>query len=1357
MTKKQLNNMPEYERERERERERVGSAPKLFESPKIFIKTLFLNGAFLFLISRMFKKKRKQFLILIIVIFALGVGTVLELGKLPRMVFDNGNNITLAQTSPTIASGTLAADNSYVNIAMSEAVYNTSGGSGALEGADFALTFTQNSGNATDAGISTVTKTDGNPLVGGEETIRANLSITGTPSGVETVEIKAAATSIYNAVGIAMTDTETTGAKTLNDQLAPTMDSAQTKTATTIDVTFSEDLDGDTVAAADFEVSVVDSWYEAYGPDGTNEVVQIGSMYVACNTNTDGTANGGTKQWQAAMDWADGLNWLGQTDWRMPTGSTGGELSTIYTNKDSLGTDTTTHYWTSTESSETYAYTVSFYSGSVLTSYKLNSNSVRAVRNVTTLAVSTATESSAGVVTLTVAAMPTGATPTVAIAAAGSVSDIVGNACTSGSVAASDGIIIPVLSSAARDTDTQITVTLSELGLEATIDKDNDGGFTVAETGAPATTYAISAINPLVAGNDDEVVLTVADMGVSAKEGVTITYTAGVNGTVTDVPGNALATDATGVTISAWDTTVPTAAITYSESGPYKTDDAITITATFNEDMADSPAPKIAISGSNTLEATDMTWVSTTEYTYDHTVGAGNGTATVALSVGTDIAGNVITSVPTGGATFTVDNVAPTITPVLVDTDGYVNAAETSSGIDILITTTGVEDGQTVTCNVKDAGDAHTVGPVTGDITSNAVTIVSTALTSLNDGTITVTCDVSDAVGNPAPQGSDTSVKDAVASTVAITAPLTGSNVKGTTVITFTDDELTNAQCSIDNSVWNSCVSNTTALSDITGFDGLSNGAFTLYLKDTDTAGNIGTDTETGIIKDSSTPDISAINAGPSSGDRILLASDTWFKYSNTGSDDQISFSWTDSSSPSDDTFYYELNSISTNTITGDESNTTNPYIDDIAITEGTNYFHVKPKNGANTWGTERLFIVKYDKTVPSNISVSSITADSSSQLTIISSAAADSNSGLHSTPYWFNETTDGSGATDSTVWQNSTSFIDDGLSPNTQYTYQVKAKDAVENESSYSSVSSKYTLANIPSSLSLAADSSSQITASWNANSNPANTEYYIENTTAGTNSGWITSTSWTSSNLTCGTSYSFKVKARNGDNVETDYTDSASVETDGCGGGFISPTPPIISLPQNQTFEIAIIEDQSTINLSNVENAYQMAISTTPDFEYVSWEPYQENIDLPDTDKVYLKFRSKSGGVSEVYEIEVDSETTDTPVIPNGSLVRAINDYKVYIINNSYLRHIIDEIIFSFYKHLNKDNIQEISSSLINDYQESYLIRASNDYKVYKIIDNEKRWLDITVEEFENLGYNWDEVYVVNGEEWGWYEIEN
>ncbi len=111
------------------------------------------------------------------------------------------------------------------------------------------------------------------------------------------------------------------------------------------------------------------------------------------------------------------------------------------------------------------------------------------------------------------------------------------------------------------------------------------------------------------------------------------------------------------------DTVAPTASVSYSKD-PVKAGDSLVVTATFSEDMADSPAVNIDISGVNTVAPTAMTKVSATEYTYTHTVASGDGVATVAFSVGTDIAGNPITATPTSGATFTVDNIAPIIAEV---------------------------------------------------------------------------------------------------------------------------------------------------------------------------------------------------------------------------------------------------------------------------------------------------------------------------------------------------------------------------------------------------------------------------------------------------------------------------------------------------------------------------------------------------------------------------------------------------------------------------------------------------------------------------------------------------------------------
>lgn len=110
------------------------------------------------------------------------------------------------------------------------------------------------------------------------------------------------------------------------------------------------------------------------------------------------------------------------------------------------------------------------------------------------------------------------------------------------------------------------------------------------------------------------------------------------------------------------------------------------------------------------------------------------------------------------------------------------------------------------------------------------------------------------------------------------------------------------------------------------------------------------------------------------------------------------------------------------------------------------------------------------------------------------------------------------------------------------------------------------YAPANLPINLVASANSTSQINLTWSANSNPTSTEYYAENIIKGTNSGWITALSWDSGDLACGTTYTFRVKARNSGNVETAFVESVNAITHGCGGGSgsLAPiTPPAVNPP--------------------------------------------------------------------------------------------------------------------------------------------------------------------------------------------------
>jgi len=262
---------------------------------------------------------------------------------------------------------------------------------------------------------------------------------------------------------------------------------------------------------------------------------------------------------------------------------------------------------------------------------------------------------------------------------------------------------------------------------------------------------------------------------------------------------------------------------------------------------------------------------------------------------------------------------------------------------------------------------------------------------------------------------------------------------------------------------------------------------------------------------------------------------------------------------------------------------------------DGTYYWCARNSDGValSVWTSMGSLVL--DTTAPTNIAIDVITADSSTQITVISASSTDATVGVHPSTYWFNETSNNDGGTDSTTYQGSKTYIDSGLTPNTQYSYQVRSKDLIDNVSSYSTVVASttiYTLASVPSTPTLSVNSSNKITATWGANSNPSGTYFNITNGSKGTNSGWITATTWISSELACNTSYSFTVRARNANNIESVDSSSVSATTESCGvASFFMPSlfggntdssdggDTTVDTPQDSSEDVLVINDPEPI----------------------------------------------------------------------------------------------------------------------------------------------------------------------------------
>jgi uncharacterized protein YegP (UPF0339 family) len=224
-------------------------------------------------------------------------------------------------------------------------------------------------------------------------------------------------------------------------------------------------------------------------------------------------------------------------------------------------------------------------------------------------------------------------------------------------------------------------------------------------------------------------------------------------------------------------------------------------------------------------------------------------------------------------------------------------------------------------------------------------------------------------------------------------------------------------------------------------------------------------------------------------------------------------------------------------------------------LTAGTDYtYRVKARNGDGIetgWislGTQSSQTATPTPPTPDPMTFAvPPAAASSTSITMTVTTATDADHPPVS--YYFDfvdSTTGGTGGTDS-AWQSGTRYTDSGLQANHRYGYRVKARDnaATPAETGYSGTVYRYTLASAPGTTAFSNISSSAIRANWTANGNRTGTEYYCENTTAGTNSGWITNAYWDSSGLTVGTAYAFRVKARNGDLIETGWTDLGSQST--------------------------------------------------------------------------------------------------------------------------------------------------------------------------------------------------------------------
>ena len=120
-------------------------------------------------------------------------------------------NWTYDGTVPTITGNSLASDNSTIAVTFSEAVYNTSGGSGSLEVGDFTLAI---SGSGAMASLVSVSP---NSISASSNTYTLGINLSGIANGRETITVSPYSNSIFDVVGNSASTSQSNNTATLNN------------------------------------------------------------------------------------------------------------------------------------------------------------------------------------------------------------------------------------------------------------------------------------------------------------------------------------------------------------------------------------------------------------------------------------------------------------------------------------------------------------------------------------------------------------------------------------------------------------------------------------------------------------------------------------------------------------------------------------------------------------------------------------------------------------------------------------------------------------------------------------------------------------------------------------------------------------------------------------------------------------------------------------------------------------------------------------------------------------------------------------------------------------------------------------
>ncbi|MEK7603492.1 MAG: hypothetical protein AAB461_00015 [Patescibacteria group bacterium] len=98
------------------------------------------------------------------------------------------------------------------------------------------------------------------------------------------------------------------------------------------------------------------------------------------------------------------------------------------------------------------------------------------------------------------------------------------------------------------------------------------------------------------------------------------------------------------------------------------------------------------------------------------------------------------------------------------------------------------------------------------------------------------------------------------------------------------------------------------------------------------------------------------------------------------------------------------------------------------------------------------------------------------------------------------------------------------------------------------------------------------------------------------------------------------------------------------------------------------------------------------------------------------------------------------------NGALIKKTGEKEIYVIEGKYKRYLRPEII-ALYGHLDTGKVMEVDVATFNFYSTANYVRYVNDKRVYAVWpDGTKHWLNITPQQWDDSGRDWNAIFIIN-----------